>query len=145
SWLIIPALPLGAWIAERTGNPFTTMGVTFITIAILSWMIPFTSYYLLIFILLGLVFGPAGGLIMALPAQVLRKENRAIGMGVFFTIYYAGMGIFPVIAGYARDKTDNPAAPLVLAGIIILCALLSLVCFRLIQIRHSRISTIAIY
>ncbi|MFT7674770.1 MAG: MFS family permease, partial [Gammaproteobacteria bacterium] len=42
SWLIIPALPLGAWIAERTGNPFTTMGVTFITIAILSWMIPFT-------------------------------------------------------------------------------------------------------
>ena len=73
---------------------------------------------------------------MALPAQVLSKENGAIGMGIFFTIYHVGMGVFPAIAGYARDATGNPAAPLILAGVAILFALLALVGFRIIQIRH---------
>lgn len=137
SWLIIPALPLGAWIAERIGRPVSTMVITFVAIAILTWMIPVTSFYIAIFALIGIIFGPAGGLIMALPTQVLSKENRAIGMGIFFTIYYVGMGIFPALAGYARDVTGNPAAPLILAGVAILFAGLALVGFRMIQIRHA--------
>jgi MFS family permease len=136
SWLIIPALPLGAWFAERIGRPVSTMVVTFVAIAILTWMIPITSFYIVMFATIGIIFGPAGGLIMALPAQVLSKENRAIGMGIFFTIYYVGMGVFPAIAGYARDVTGNPAAPLILAGVAILFALLALAGFRIIQIRH---------
>lgn len=143
SWLIIPALPLGAWLAERIGSPVPTMLVTFAVIAILVWMIPFTSFYILIFALLGLIFGPAGGLIMALPAQVLRKENRAIGMGIFFTIYYVGMGVFPAMAGYARDLTDDPATPLTLAGVAIIFAALALAGFRMLQIRQVK-STAAI-
>jgi len=137
SWLIIPALPLGAWIAERIGRPVTTMVVTFVAIAILTWMIPVTSFYVVIFAAIGIIFGPAGGLIMALPTQVLSKENRAIGMGIFFTIYYAGMGVFPAIAGYARDVTGTPATPLILAGVAILFAVLALAGFRKIQIRHE--------
>jgi MFS family permease len=136
SWLIIPALPLGAWVAERIGRPLSTMVVTFVAIAILTWMIPVTSFYIVIFAAIGIIFGPAGGLIMALPTQVLSKENRAIGMGIFFTIYYIGMGVFPLIAGYARDVTGNPAAPLILAGVAILFAVLALAGFRMIQIRH---------
>jgi MFS family permease len=136
SWLIIPALPLGAWIAERIDRPISTMVVTFIAIAILTWMIPITSSYIVIFAMLGIVFAPAGGLIMALPGQVLKKENRAIGMGIFYTVYYVGMGVFPPIAGYARDVTGNPAAPLLLAGVAILFAVLALLGFRIIQIRH---------
>ena len=137
SWLIIPALPLGAWIAERIGRPVSTMVVSFIAIAILIWMIPVTSFYVVMFATIGIIFGPAGGLIMALPAQVLSKENRAIGMGIFFTIYYVGMGVFPAIAGYARDITGNPAVPLILAGVAILIAALALTGFRMIQIRHE--------
>jgi len=126
---------LGAWIAERIGRPVSTMVVTFVAIAILTWMIPVTSFYIVIFATLGIIFGPAGGLIMALPAQVLSKENRAIGMGIFYTIYYLGMGVFPAIAGYARDVTGNPAAPLILAGVAILFAVLALVGFRMLKIR----------
>ena len=47
-------------------------------------------------------------------------------MGIFFTIYYAGVGIFPAIAGYMREVTGNPAAPLVLAATAILLAILAL-------------------
>ena len=139
SWLIIPALPLGAWIAERIGRPVSTMVVTFIAIAILIWMIPFTSFYLVIFAALGIIFGPAGGLIMALPAQVLSKENRAIGMGIFYTIYYLGMGIFPALAGYIRDVTGDPAAPLILAGVAILFAGPALAGIRMIRFRQAKI------
>ena len=144
SWLIIPALPLGAWFAERIGRPVSTMVVTFVAIAILIWMIPVTSFYIVLFATIGIVFGPAGGLIMALPAQVLSKENRAIGMGIFFTIYYIGMGIFPAIAGYARDVTGNPAVPLILAGVAILFAVLALVGFRVIQIRHENSTAVTL-
>ena len=88
------------------------------------------------FTLLGIVFAPAGGLIMALPAQILKTENRAVGMGIFYTIYYLGMGIFPALAGTIRDITGNPAAPLFLAGMAILCAALALAGFRMNQIRY---------
>lgn len=47
---------------------------------------------------------------MALPAQAVRPENRSVGMGVYFTFYYAGMALLPALAGLARDLTDSPAA-----------------------------------
>ena len=144
SWLIIPALPLGAWIAERIGRPVSTMVVTFIAIAILIWMIPFTSFYLVIFAALGIIFGPAGGLIMALPGQVLSKENRAVGMGIFFTIYYLGMGVFPGLAGYVRDITGDPAAPLILAGVAILFAVPALAGTRMVRIRQAKIKGVSV-
>ena len=133
SWVFIPALPLGAWLAERSGRPFATLVLILIAIAVLILMVPFIPWYTAMFIMLGIVFAPAGGLIMALPAQVLRKENRAVGMGIFFTIYYVGMGIFPVIAGYTLDLTGSPVAPLILAGVVILLAVVALVWFRLYQ------------
>ncbi len=137
SWFFIPALPLGAWMAERAGRPFATLVAIFIAIAVLIFLIPFIPLYTAIFIMLGIVFAPAGGLIMALPVQVLRKENRAVGMGVYFTIYYAGMGVFPVIAGYTRDLTGNPVAPLILAAVVILLAVVALVWFRWYQGRQA--------
>jgi MFS family permease len=138
SWLVIPALPLGAWVAERIGRPTATIVLTLLIIAMLILAIPFTSSYVVIFAAIGIVFGPAGGLIMTLPAQVLQKQNRAIGMGIFFTIYYVGMGIFPAIAGYAREVTGNPAAPLVLAAVALIIAILALTGFRIIQGGHGR-------
>ena len=136
SWLIIPALPMGAWIAERIGRPDLIIIATFVAAASLIWMIPISNFYIIIFAALGLVFGPAGGLIMALPSQVLSKENRAIGMGIFFTIYYSGMAILPVIAGYVQDFTGSPSAPFILAGISLLIAIVTLVSFRMIQVRQ---------
>jgi uncharacterized membrane protein len=58
-------------------------------------------------------------------------------MGIFFTIYYLGMGIFPVIAGYALDLTGNPVAPLILASVVILLAIVALAWFRLNQGRQA--------
>ena len=74
---------------------------------------------------------------MALPAQVLHQDNRAMGMGIFFATYYAGMSIFPAIAGYTRDTSDDPAAPFFVAGIAIIMAMLALTGFLFVKTRHS--------
>ena len=140
SWLFIPALPLGAMMAERIGRPVPVMLSAFLLIAILTWLIPFTSSYIFMFVMLGIVYAPAGGLIMALPSQVLSKENRAVGMGIFFTIYYIGMGIFPAIAGYVRELTGDPASPLIMSGIAILCAAVILTGFHVMQIRQANLA-----
>jgi predicted MFS family arabinose efflux permease len=137
SWLIIPAIPVGAWIAERIGRPVPTMITSFIVIAVLISVIPFTSSYFMLFIVIGIAFGPAAGLIMALPSKVLRAENRAIGMGIFFTLYYLGMGLSAAIAGYFRDVTNNPASPLYIASGTILLAGVALLTFIRLQHNHE--------
>lgn len=55
---------------------------------------------------MGLLFGPPGGLIMALPGEA---ERRAIAMGIYFTCYHAGMG---VLLRSRAMRATSPAMPL---------------------------------
>jgi uncharacterized membrane protein YhhN len=56
-------------------------------------------------------------------------------MGVFYTCYYGGMMAMTSLAGYARDLTQNAAAPLLFGGICLIIAIVILVVFRTIQAR----------
>jgi MFS family permease len=138
SWVIIPALPLGAWLAERIGRPDLTMLVCFLAVTTAIWFVASVGPSTLPFVAMGLLFGPPGGLIMALPGEAVRAERRAIAMAIYFTCYYAGMGILPPLAGYARDLTGNPAAPFWFAGAMMLIAGLTLLQFRFVQARSPR-------
>jgi MFS family permease len=138
SWVIIPALPLGAWLAERIGRPDLTMLVCFLAVTTAIWFVASVGPSTLPFVAMGLLFGPPGGLIMALPGEAVRAERRAIAMAIYFTCYYAGMGILPPLAGYARDLTGNPAAPFWFAGAMMLIASLTLLQFRFVQARLPR-------
>ena len=75
---------------------------------------------------------------MALPGEAVAPERRAVGMGTYYTCYYIGMGVLPALAGYARDATGNPAAPLWFAGAMLIAAALALMAFRLLQARPER-------
>jgi MFS family permease len=138
SWVIIPALPLGAWLAERIGRPDLTMLICFLAVTTVIWFVASAGPSTLPFVAMGLLFGPPGGLIMALPGEAIRAERRAIAMAIYFTCYYAGMGILPPLAGYARDLTGNPAAPFWFAGAMMLIASLTLLQFRFVQARSPR-------
>jgi MFS family permease len=133
SWLIIPSLPTGAWLAQRLDHPDLTMVGCCLVVVALIWAIPLWGSSVLLFVAMGLLFGPPGPLIMVLPVEGVRAENRAVGMGIYFTCYYVGMTIALPFAGLARDMTGDPAAPLWLAGAALLIALASLVVFRVIQ------------
>jgi MFS family permease len=130
SWLIIPAIPLGGYLADRAGHPMTTMLSFFVLGAVAIALLPFAGGVPVLLAAIGLIFGPPGGLVMALPGQAAPPARRALAMGVYFTVYYVGMGVAPGIAGFARDVSHSAAAPLWLAVAMLACAALSLLAFR---------------
>ena len=67
---------------------------------------------------------------MVLPAQVLRRNRGAGGMGVFFTCYYVAMAILPGVAGLMRGISGSPAAPALFAAAMTLLCLLGLTLFH---------------
>jgi len=60
---------------------------------------------------------------MALPAEILRPESRAIGMGYFYLWLYVGHGALPPVAGWVRDTTGQPNAPIVFDAAMVLVML----------------------
>ncbi|MEX5729822.1 MFS family permease [Rhodovulum iodosum] len=130
-WLIIPSLALGGWISARVGRPDTTVLGCFALVGASILLLPAGAPALPLLALIGLVFGPPGPLIMTLPVQAVRPEARALGMGIYFTCYYLGMAAVPPLAGWLRDITGTPAAPLWIAVACLGIAALSLVAFRL--------------
>ena len=60
-----------------------------------------------IFVLIGLASGLSAGPIMTMPADVLPPETRAIGMGLFFTIYYLLMFAGPALLGLWADAAGD--------------------------------------
>ena len=88
-----------------------------------------------LFIWLGFIFGPPAGIIMALPAEVLHPQNRAAGMGLFYSCFYGGMMALTSLAGFSRDLTQNAATPILFSGMLLIIAIIILAIFRTSQAR----------
>lgn len=134
-WFLIPSVPLAGWLAERFKQPDLFLVGGFVITGLAAAALPFVSAPIYVFAVLALAVGAPGGLIMAMPAQVLRAEQRAGGMGVYFTWYYVGMATMPGLAGLARDVTASAAAPPLFAAAMMALAIAGLMAFRLVQTR----------
>ncbi len=134
-WFLIPSVPLAGWLAERFERPNLFLVGGFVVSGLAAAALPFVPAPIYVFGILALAVGAPGGLIMAMPAQVLRAERRAGGMGVYFTWYYVGMATMPGLAGFARDVTASAAAPPLFAAAMMALALAGLIAFRLAQTR----------
>src|SRR3954471_11181795 len=143
TWAILVSLPLGGYLAERMRSPDRVMIGCFVLLGALIAALPLGAPPLIICILIGLLSGPPPGLIMALPAEALRPENRSAGMGVFYTCYYAAMAGLVPVAGLLRDAQDNPAAPLVFGAVMMLFSALSLLGFRIVRRRQALVFSAA--
>ncbi|HEX7434804.1 MAG TPA: MFS transporter, partial [Anaerolineaceae bacterium] len=132
-----PSLILGGYLAERLHRPNLMMSACFILIGLGMFLLPVVPAPTLIFIGIGLLFGPLGGLSMAMPARVLSPENRSAGMGIFYTCSTAISAFLPVAAGYSRDITHNPAAPLIFGGALFVLCVANLWLFNFFQRRWA--------
>jgi cyanate permease len=115
TWLSVASVQAGGMLAQRRVSPalllaggclvwagcLAAMGLGLGAVALLG---------------AGLAMGLPVGVIMALPAEALRPENRAIGMGLFYTWLYVGHAGLPPLAGWVKDATGVPAAPLLAAA-----------------------------
>lgn len=129
TWLGILAVPLSGlivqrWVSAKIFIPSTFLAGIAATLAII-WL----ENPLIGFIAFGIFAWAPAGPIFALPIQVLSKANRAVGMGIYLSYYYLGIGVFPSIAGYLRDVSGDPASPIIFAAWLLVGALLALLAF----------------
>jgi predicted MFS family arabinose efflux permease len=129
-WVLIPSVPISGFLIERFGRPTLFMIAAFAITSAALIVLPFTDVPLAAFVVVALAIGVPAGLIMALPAQVMRPESRGSGMGVFFTCYFVAMAILPGAAGLMRDISGSPATPALFAAAMVLLCMLALALFR---------------
>jgi dipeptide/tripeptide permease len=56
--------------------------------------------------------------IVAVGTLSARQENRAVGLGIFYSLYFAGGTIGPTACGRAADLYGGPAGGLLAAAAI---------------------------
>jgi predicted MFS family arabinose efflux permease len=136
SWSLIVSIPLAGHLAERWRRPnlFMLGGLALAALAIVAFVLGVST--IASFTVLVLFVGWPAGLIMALPAETLRPEARASGMGVFYTLYYVWMALLPGLAGMSRDLAGSPAAPVLFSAAMLTAAGLCLLVFRAVQNRR---------
>jgi predicted MFS family arabinose efflux permease len=124
-WLAVLSVPSGGFLADRTKRPQTILLVACILFAALMLMLPRSHAVVLIVVALGLISGLPAGPIMSLPARSLAPATRAIGMGIFYTVYYAAMMLGPVIGGACAKWAGSAAAALDFgAAVVLACPLI---------------------
>jgi predicted MFS family arabinose efflux permease len=109
-WLAVISVPLGGFLADRTGRPDVLLVGGCIAFAIAMIALPRSDAVIAIVTALGMISGQPAGPILSLPARVLKVETRAIGMGIFYTLYYVTMMLGPVVGGASAKWTGSAAA-----------------------------------
>jgi MFS family permease len=132
-WLSIVSVPLGGVLADRAGHAnFILVSGSLLMAALLIAAGSFDNVALT-FVLMGLLCGiPAGG-IMDLPARLLSSEHRAMGMGIFFTVYYAGIVIGTSVAGSIARWAGTARATFEFGAVLIALCPLLLLAFRRLE------------
>ncbi len=127
------SIPLGGRVIEVFGWTnaaiIVTLGAATAILAGLSQgMAP-----IVLCVAFGLIAGIPAGALVALSSEAVSPENRGPGLGVFYTAYYLGMTICPSLAGWVRDASGSPAAPVLFAGGMMVCVIVLIVTFRVLQ------------
>lgn len=115
TWLSVASVQAGGMLAQRRAPPALLMAAGCLgwAAALLALGAGLGTAGLLA---AGLAMGLPVGVIMALPARALRPENRAVGMGLFYTWLYVGHAGLPPLAGWVQDATGLAAAPILAAA-----------------------------
>jgi MFS family permease len=129
-WVAAISVPLGGFIADRSGRPELMLVVGCVLFAALMIALPRSGAVIPIVAALGLVSGQPAGPIMSLPARVLQPQTRAIGMGLFFTMFYGCMVLGPVVGGACAKWAGTAAAAFDFGAVMILLCPLILWAFK---------------
>jgi MFS family permease len=129
-WLGLVSVPAGGFLADRTSHPQSIIVAGCILFAVLMVALTRSDAVILTVIVLGLLTGLPAGPIMSLPARLLQPATRAIGMGLFYTVYYVVMMLGPVVGGGYAKWAGNAAAAFDFGAVMVLACPLILLGFN---------------
>jgi MFS family permease len=129
-WLSVVSVPAGGFLADRFKRPHSIMTAGFLVVAGLMLALPRSDSLIAVVVALGLVGGLPAGPIMSLPASALAPATRAIGMGIFYTVYYAVMMLGPAIGGACAKWYGTAAAAFDFGAVAALLCLPLLLAFN---------------
>jgi MFS family permease len=132
-WLTILSVPLGGLLTDRLGRPDLLIVTGSLVAAFVTMLLPALSHPLLAFCLVGIAIGAPPGALMALLPKVVASERLATALGVYYTMYYVVMAAVQLAAGGVRDFFGNPAAPILLAALVMASTILGWALFRLVE------------
>ncbi len=117
TWGNVPAILTGGGLAARFGGlgvflvGTLSMVAGMLCLALTGWAIPGA-------VLFGVIGGIHPGVVMAASTLSARPENRAVGMGIFYMVYYLGGALAPAVCGMAADAVGNPTGGLLAATLL---------------------------
>jgi MFS family permease len=124
-WLTTLSVPLGGLLADKTGRSDLVLIASGVVFALLLAATPRSDAVMPTLVALGLVSGLAAGPIMSLPARALAPGTRAIGMGVFYTVYYVDMMLGAALGGWCARWAGSAGAAFDFGAVLLLaCPLL---------------------
>ena len=124
-WVSLFGVPFGGFVADRTQRPQTILVAGCVIFAGLMLALSHSNAVIAPVIALGLITGPPAGPMMSLPARVLQPATRAIGMGLFYTLYYAAMMLGPIVGGACAKWTGSAGAAFDFGAVVLVaCPLL---------------------
>jgi predicted MFS family arabinose efflux permease len=129
-WLVAASVPAGGYIADYSKRPMMIIVVGCLVFATLMLAVTRSDAVLPIVIALGIVGGLPAGAIMSLPTRVLAPETRAVGMGIYFTVFYLGMVAGPFVGGLVARSIGTSAASFDLGALLLVGACLCVWLFR---------------
>ena len=130
SWVMILSGALCGQIADRFGRRDLILAVCMAGAVIALVLLNIPQAGLAASLLFGLVGMAPAGVIMALTGEAMRPEQRAFGMGVFFTFFYAIMLVTPPIAGAIFDATGRAGGPIMFGAVLFAGVLTATLAFR---------------
>jgi len=136
TWLNLASTQAGGMIAHRWSrwNRLIVIGIggwgiTLLLVPMIDPVLPLLAG--------GTLVGIAFGVVMSLPAEVLRPESRGVGMGVFYSFMYIGQAGLPPLAGAIQDAVGGITASLYFAAFLVLSILPLFALFRWAQHRSG--------
>ncbi|PPQ27169.1 MFS transporter [Rhodopila globiformis] len=122
TWGNVPATMLGGSLTARFGGlriflvGSLSLAIGMAGSAVSGWPVAWA-------LVLGVLGAVQPGVIMAIGTLSARPENRTVGMGLFYALYYLGGAVAPTFCGMVADHVGRPEGGLLAAAAISLLAI----------------------
>lgn len=117
TWGNVPATMFGGGLAARHGALRVFLaGTAFLVVGMVGTALAGAPVFWSV--LVGILGSIHPGVIMAIGTLSARPENRAVGMALFYSLYYLGGTIGPALCGRAADAWGGPEGGVLAAAAI---------------------------